>query len=89
MRDNFERFRRFICLDMMKFGITKLLWPYVIVEMYNYLKEICIGYEGIILVERIEGYEFVLHFMFNQTPARSKKKVYIVSGDRIFDELAI
>ena len=89
MRDNFERFGGFICLDMMKRGINKLLWPYVAVAMYNNLEEVCIGCEGIMTAERIEGYEFALNFMFDQTPARSKDKVYVVAGDGIFDESVI
>ena len=89
MRDNFERFGGFICLDMMKRGINKLLWPYVAIAMYNDLEEICIGCEGIMTAERIEAYEFVLHFMCAQTPARSKEEVYVVSGDGIFDDFII
>ena len=35
MRDNFERFGGFICLDIMKRGLNKLLLPYSAVSMYN------------------------------------------------------
>ena len=89
MRDNFERFGVFICLDTMKYGINKLLYPYVAVAMYNDLKEVCIGCKGIMIAEKFEGYEFVLNIMFDQTPERSKDKVYVVAGDSIFNEYVI
>lgn len=89
MRDNFEHFGGFICLDMMKQGINKLLQPYVSVIMYNDLEEIFNRCEGIMTVKRIEGYEFALNFMFVQTLVQSKEEVYVVSEDAIFDESII
>ena len=86
MRDNFERFGAFICLDMMKRGINKLLWPYVSVAMYNDLEEICIGCKGIMTAERIDRYLFALNFMYKQTTAQQKEDVKVVAGDSIFDK---
>ena len=35
LRDNFERFGGYISLDTMKRSISKWLWPYMSVVMYN------------------------------------------------------
>ena len=69
MRDNFERFRGFIYWNIVKHRINKFLYPYVTVAMYNDLEEIYIRYECIMTPERIEGYNFVLDFIYEKTPA--------------------
>ena len=89
MRDNFKRFGGFICLDMMKLGIKKLLWIYVAFAMYNDLEEVFIGYEGLIIQEKIEEYEFVVTFICNNILTRIKEKVYVVSRDGICDKSII
>ena len=63
MRDNFERFGAYISLDMMKRAIDKWLWTYMPVAMYNELKKMCIGCEGILCGERADAYEFMCTFL--------------------------
>ncbi len=48
MRRNFELFGLYISLDFMKRALNSLLWPYVSVAMYNELRQICVGFEGIL-----------------------------------------
>ena len=63
MRDNFERFGGFICLDVMKRGINKLLWPYSAVAMYNDLEQVCSGYELILVVDWFETISYLTDFV--------------------------
>ena len=86
MRDNFERFGGFICLDMMKRGINKLLWPYSAVSMYNDLEQVCVGCEGIMCAERFEAYKFMTAFLVKNTPNRPIENVNVVAGDGFFNE---
>ena len=51
MRRNFELFGSSICLDMMKSGINKFLWPYIAVVMYDKANHICIACKGIVCGE--------------------------------------
>jgi hypothetical protein len=48
MRCNFELFGDFIGLDMIKRGINTPLWPYFSLTMYDEMKRVCIGCEGIL-----------------------------------------
>ena len=89
MRDNFERFGGFICLDVMKRGINKLLWPYLAVAMYNDLEQVCVGCEAIVCSERAEAYEFVVKFMCSNSPGRPTEDVYVVAGDGFFNQAMI
>ena len=52
MRKNFELYGDYIAFDMMKRGINTLLWPYVAVTMYNEMKKLCIGCEGMLAESR-------------------------------------
>ena len=47
MRDNFERFGGYSCLDVMKREINTLEWPYISLTMRNELEQVCVGAEGI------------------------------------------
>ena len=48
MRNDFDRFGRFVSIDEIKQGLNKFLWPYVSVTMYNETKQVCVGCEGIV-----------------------------------------
>jgi hypothetical protein len=48
MRHNFELFGGFIGLEMMKTGVNSHLWPYSSVAIYDEMKKVCIGCEGIL-----------------------------------------
>ena len=63
MRDSFERFGGFICLDVMKRGINILLWLYLAVAMNNDLEQICVGCNAIVSAERKEAFDFVVKFI--------------------------
>jgi len=89
MRDNFERFGGYLCLDVMKRGINKLLWPYLAVSMYNDLEQVCVGCEAIVCSERTEAYEFVVKFMCKNSPGRPTEDVYVVAGDGFFNQAMI
>eukprot|EP00956_Cyclotella_meneghiniana_P039965 scaffold183952_cov43-Cyclotella_meneghiniana.AAC.1 len=86
MRDNFERFGRYSALDMMKRGINTILWPYVAVSMYNELRKICMGCEGIVSGEKKQTYKFVSVFLGKYTPGRPLSEVSIVAGDEFFNQ---
>ena len=60
MRDNFECFGGFICLDVMKRGINKLLWLYTAVAMYNDLKQVSLGCEGILCAEKKKNSKIIM-----------------------------
>jgi hypothetical protein len=51
MRSYFDLFEDVIGLDMMKWGAYTLLWSYFSVAMYNKMKKVCIGCEGILCGE--------------------------------------
>ena len=56
MRDNFERFGGYISLDTMKRAINKWLWPYMSVVMYNEMRMVCLGCEGIVVGVHVRKY---------------------------------
>ncbi|KAL7552459.1 hypothetical protein ACHAWF_016605 [Thalassiosira exigua] len=89
MRRNFELFGGYICMDMMKRGINKLLWPYSAVTMYDETRKICLACEGFMCGERSDMYEFSARFLEQYAPGRSLSDVRIVSGDGFFSRKAI
>jgi hypothetical protein len=56
MRDNFERFGNFVCVDSMKRELNTYAWPYMAISMYNEMDLVCVGCEGIMCSEREEAY---------------------------------
>ncbi len=44
----FKLFGSYISLDVMKRALNSLQWPYIPVAMYNELRQICDGCEGIL-----------------------------------------
>ena len=63
MRHNFVLFGDCIGLCMMKRGINTLLWSYFSMAMYNEMKNVSIGCEGILCGEREDMYQFTCNFM--------------------------
>ncbi len=86
MRRNFELFGDFVGLDMMKRGINTLLWPYFSLAMYDEMKKVCIGCEGILCGEREDMYQFACNFMKSHCPGRSLSDVGAVAADGFFDQ---
>ena len=86
MRSNFELFGDFIGLDMMKRGINTLLWPYFSMAMYDEMKKVCIGCEGILCGEREDMYQFACNFMAVNAPGRTLSEVIAVVADGFFDQ---
>jgi hypothetical protein len=84
MRRNFELFGDFVGLDMMKRGINTLLWPYFSLAMYDEMKKVCIGCEGILCGEREDMYQFACNFMKAHSPGRSLSDVRAVAADGFF-----
>ena len=62
MRENFDLFGGYVCVDAMKSGINTLLWPYIATTMYNELESVCVGCEGIGTGERANAYRALLDF---------------------------
>ncbi|KAL7544230.1 hypothetical protein ACHAWF_016691 [Thalassiosira exigua] len=89
MRKNFELFGSYLALDMMKKGMSSLLWMYLAVAMYDESKRICIGCEGMLIGEREDMYAFVASFLSKHSPGRPLSSVLIVSGDNFFNEKKI
>ena len=86
MRDNFERFGGYISLDTMKRAINKWLWPYMSVVMYNEMRTVCIGCEGIMVGEREAAYQFMCDFVLENSPGRRAEDVSVVTGDGFFNQ---
>ena len=84
MRNNFELYGGFVCVDAMKRDLNTLLWPYVAVTMYNEMDSVCVGCEGIVLSEREEAYQAMLEFQVKYS-RRKKDEVYGISADGFLD----
>ena len=67
MRDNFEQFGGYICIDAMKRHINTLDWPYISVVMNNELNNVYVTCEAILFSERIEGYKSIIQFILKNT----------------------
>jgi len=89
MRDNYERFGGYISLDTMKRGINKWLWPYMAVVMYNEMKSVCLGCEGIMIGEKEGAYDFMCKFLIKCSPGRNPEDVHVVAGDGFFGQQMI
>jgi hypothetical protein len=68
MHSNFERYRGYISLDTLKREINKWLWPCMSIVMYDEHKIMCLGCEGIMCGERVDGYKFMCNFLIRNTP---------------------
>ena len=86
MRDNMERFGSFLGIDAMKRGINSLLWPYVLIALYNELEQVCLGAEGIVVTEREEAYQAIICFALKNAPKLTPDKVYVVTADGFCDQ---
>jgi hypothetical protein len=89
MRKNFELFGGYICLDMMKRGINKLLWPYTAVAMYDEDRRVCLACEGFLCGERFDMYQFTCQFLSENSTIRTLSQVHLVAGDGFFDQSMI
>ena len=47
MHDNFDGFGGLFCIDAMKQRLKIFLWPYVYINMYNEMEQVCFDCEGI------------------------------------------
>ena len=86
MRDNFERFGGYICIDAMKRHINTLDWPYISVVMNNELNNVCVACEAILFAERIEGYKSIINFILKNTNKRTKEDIYVLAADGIMEQ---
>ena len=86
MSCNFELFGDFIGLDMMKWGINTLLWPYFSVAMYDEMKKVCIGCEGIMCGECKDMCQFVCDFMGEHSSLHPLSTVLVVAADGFYDQ---
>jgi hypothetical protein len=86
MRRNFELFGGYICLDMMKRGINKLLWPYTAIAMYDEDRRVCLACEGFLCGERFDMYQFTSQFLAENSAKRTLSQVHLVAGDGFFDQ---
>ena len=84
MRRNFELFGSSICLDMMKRGISTLLWPYTAVVMHDDANHICVACEGIVCGERFDMYKAHASFLARYAPSLPLQSVKVVEGDGFF-----
>ena len=86
---NFERFGSCECLDVMKRGINKLLWPCTAIGMRNGMDQAYVSGEGIFCDERELAHLCVVQFLLMNTLARPEHKVYSVSSDGYFNQAII
>ena len=84
MRRNFERFGHYVCLDVMKRGINKLLWPYLAVTLLNDLNKVCVACESIVMAERDQACIAVMDFVIKSAPKRTRENVHVITGDGFF-----
>ena len=57
--------------------------------MYNELKKMCIGCEGIMYGERDDAYAFMCVFLLANSPGRTPEEVHVVAGDGFFNQIVI
>ena len=88
MRMNFEMYGGYVSVDAMKRDINTLLWPYMATSMWNYLNQVCVGCEGILLSEREEAYKALLDFQVRYS-RRSKDEVYGIACDGFLNQDSI
>ena len=81
MRDNFERFGRWVSLDTMKRGISKWFWPHMAIVVYGEMRKVCLGYEGLMIGEKKEAYDFMCKFLCGRSPGRDVVHVRVVAGE--------
>ena len=81
IRDNFERFGCYLCLDTCKRKTTALLWPCLVVSLNNELGRVCLACEAIMLREQIDACKFILDFLFDACTRRTRDEVLILLGD--------
>ena len=89
MRDNFERFGGYICIDAMKRHINTLDWPYISVVMNNELNNVCVACEAILYSERIEGYKSIIQFILDNNNKRKKEDIYVLAADGIIEQSVV
>lgn len=70
MRHNFDLFENFSGIDVMKRGISTLLWPYFSPAMYDKMKKVCIKCEGVLRREQEDMYHFAYNFMKENSPGQ-------------------
>ena len=86
MRRNFELFGGYVCFDMMKRGLNKLLWPYTAVALYDEMEHLCLACEGFVCGERFDTYLAQCRFLEQHAPGRPLSSVDIASADGYFDK---
>ncbi len=88
MRENFERFGEFICMDTMKQYLTDIDWPYISISIYSELNSVCLAREGMVCGERVEAYNAMLQFVLCHNNNNEQKKEDIIvahSGRETYD----
>ena len=81
-----QRFGHLIVMDTMIHGINTWLWPYMVIAMYNGLNKVCITCKTIMLAEPNLAYNFLVQFLFENTPAFQPEEVLVVSDDQFFTQ---
>ena len=66
MRDNFERFGRFVALDAMKRELNSLLWPHTAIATHDELIMACLGCTEIATSERKEARKTLVNFVCDE-----------------------
>ena len=89
MRDNFDRFGAYICIDAMKRQINTLDWLYISVVMTNELNNVCVACEAILYTERIEGYKSIIQFILDNSDKRTKEDIYVLAADDIIEQRVV
>ncbi len=82
IRRNFELFGSYIGLDCMKCALNDLLCHYISIAMYNKLRQICVGFEGILCGEKRPMYEFLCDFHRKNAPGREFESVKVVASNK-------
>ena len=85
-RDNFERFGNYLSIDVMKSSICNAkefcyIDPFVLNEIGN----INVVYEGFVITETHDAYDF-LKSLFQMSTSRNKKKLFAIFSDEFMTQ---
>ena len=86
MRQNYELFGEYMCLDMMKRAMNKLAWPYTGIALYDKMGHVCVCLEGFICCERYDMYLAKAQFLSKHATKRSLSDIKILAGDELFHQ---
>ena len=82
MRDNFERFRNYLSIDVMKSFISNSAeFCYMVSVVLIEIGRINVVCQGFVITENHDTYSFILESLFQMSSKRSKENVHAIFAD--------